>query len=111
MTARAGPGRGRRSRLLGPEPRPQPHELPDAEVVVRLRREARDVREDRPPLSRDHADDAASRTLLDDPSVDAVAIATPVSTHYELAERALEAGKHVFVEKPLAALVATRPSS
>ena len=37
------------------------------------------------------------------PDLDAVAIATPVSTHYELARRALEAGKHVFVEKPLAA--------
>src|ERR687897_2164388 len=35
--------------------------------------------------------------------VDAVAIATPVSTHYALARSALEAGKHVFVEKPLAA--------
>ena len=34
--------------------------------------------------------------------VDAVVIATPISTHYELAKRALLAGKHVFVEKPLA---------
>lgn len=34
--------------------------------------------------------------------VDAVVIATPISTHYELARRALEAGKHVMVEKPLA---------
>ncbi len=41
-------------------------------------------------------------TLLEDPRLDAVAIATTVSTHYELAVRALEAGKHVFVEKPLA---------
>lgn len=40
--------------------------------------------------------------LLEDPSVVAVTIATPVPTHYELALRALEAGKHVFVEKPLA---------
>jgi predicted dehydrogenase len=51
---------------------------------------------------------AARRTtdldqVLDDPSVDAVLIATPVSTHFPLASRALEAGKHVFVEKPLAA--------
>ena len=40
--------------------------------------------------------------LIDDLSIDAVAIATPVSTHYEFALRALEAGKHVLVEKPLA---------
>jgi predicted dehydrogenase len=40
--------------------------------------------------------------VLGDPRVDAVAIATPVSTHYDLAWSALEAGKHVFVEKPLA---------
>jgi predicted dehydrogenase len=38
--------------------------------------------------------------LLADPELDAVSIATPVVTHYELARRALEAGKHVFVEKP-----------
>ena len=40
--------------------------------------------------------------LIDDPTIDAVAIATPVSTHYELALRSLQAGKHVLVEKPLA---------
>jgi predicted dehydrogenase len=40
--------------------------------------------------------------LIDDPSVDAVAIATPVSTHFDFAMRALAAGKHVLVEKPLA---------
>jgi predicted dehydrogenase len=40
--------------------------------------------------------------LIGDPSIDAVAIATPVSTHYELALRALQEGKHVLVEKPLA---------
>jgi predicted dehydrogenase len=38
--------------------------------------------------------------LLADESVDGVVIATPVATHYELAKRALAAGKHVFVEKP-----------
>jgi predicted dehydrogenase len=42
-------------------------------------------------------------TVLEDETVDAVAIATPVSTHFELASAALQAGKHVFVEKPLAA--------
>ena len=38
--------------------------------------------------------------VLADGSVEAVVVATPVPTHYELARRALEAGKHVFVEKP-----------
>jgi len=43
---------------------------------------------------------------LADDSLDAVAIATHVPSHAELAERALEAGKHCFVEKPLAQSVA-----
>ena len=38
--------------------------------------------------------------LLADDTLDAVAIATPVPTHHALAKQALEAGKHVFVEKP-----------
>jgi len=50
---------------------------------------------------------AARRTqslddLLGDPALDAVVLATPVPTHAELAERVLRAGKHCFVEKPLA---------
>jgi predicted dehydrogenase len=44
--------------------------------------------------------------VLADPALDAVAIATPVPTHAELAVRVLEAGKHCFVEKPLAQSVA-----
>jgi predicted dehydrogenase len=40
--------------------------------------------------------------LLDDPDLDAVALATSVPTHHALARRALEAGKHLLVEKPLA---------
>ena len=38
--------------------------------------------------------------MLEDPELEAVVIATPVPTHYELARHALEAGKHVLVEKP-----------
>lgn len=44
--------------------------------------------------------------ILEDPSVDAVAIATPASTHFDLVRSALEAGKHVIVEKPLTPSVA-----
>jgi len=40
--------------------------------------------------------------LLADPAVDAVVVATPVATHYRLAMAAIDAGKHVLVEKPLA---------
>ncbi|MCU1259812.1 MAG: oxidoreductase domain protein [Bryobacterales bacterium] len=43
------------------------------------------------------------RELLRDPDIDAVVIATPVSTHYDLAMKALQAGKHVLVEKPMTA--------
>jgi predicted dehydrogenase len=43
--------------------------------------------------------------LLNDPKVDAIAIATPVTSHFALALRALQAGKHVLVEKPLATTV------
>jgi len=39
--------------------------------------------------------------MLRDPAIDAVAIATPVRTHYEIAAAALTAGKHVLVEKPI----------
>src|SRR5437763_3434678 len=41
--------------------------------------------------------------ILQNPGIDAVAIATPISTHYDLAMQALRADKHVLVEKPLAA--------
>jgi predicted dehydrogenase len=40
--------------------------------------------------------------LLSDPALDAVVLATPVPTHADLAVRALQGGKHCFVEKPLA---------
>ncbi len=44
--------------------------------------------------------------LLNDPSLDAIAVASSVPTHHPLGLRALAAGKHVFIEKPLAASVA-----
>lgn len=78
------------------------HEVPDVEVawVCDLREEVLDVVGRRYP--------AVQRTtryddLLEDPSLAAVVVATPVSSHFELAAAALRAGKHVFVEKPLAA--------
>ena len=40
--------------------------------------------------------------VLADPAITAIALATPAVTHYEMAKAALEAGKDVFVEKPLA---------
>jgi len=43
---------------------------------------------------------ASFEEMLADETVDAVVIATPVPTHYALAKQALEAGRHVFVEKP-----------
>lgn len=46
-----------------------------------------------------------ARDLLNDASVDAVAICTPVHTHFELAHAAIRAGKHVLVEKPLTSSV------
>lgn len=50
-------------------------------------------------LTTDHA------SLFADPAIDAVCIATPVNTHRALVEQALAAGKHVFVEKPLASTI------
>ena len=39
--------------------------------------------------------------VFNDNFIDAIAIATPVSTHYDLAKRSLESGRHVWIEKPL----------
>jgi predicted dehydrogenase len=49
--------------------------------------------------------------LLGDPTLDAIALATPVPTHAPLAGRVLRAGKHCFVEKPLAQTVADAESA
>src|SRR5512138_2535816 len=44
--------------------------------------------------------------ILNSTEIDAVAVITPVSSHFELAKKALENGKHVFVEKPFTASAA-----
>lgn len=44
--------------------------------------------------------------MVGDPSIDAVAVCTHVSAHYPLAKKALQAGKHVLIEKPMTAKVA-----
>lgn len=49
-------------------------------------------------------DDA--HAMIRDPEIDVIAVATPVSTHFALAKAALEAGKHVVVEKPLCGSIA-----
>jgi predicted dehydrogenase len=76
-------------------------ELPEAEVSVC------DMRPDAIEAVRRRYPSIKGRTrleeVLEDPTVEAVAIATPVGSHYQLALSALLAGKHVFVEKPLAA--------
>ena len=43
--------------------------------------------------------------VLDDPEIDAVLLATPIATHHDLGRRVLEAGKNVFIEKPMASSV------
>ena len=48
----------------------------------------------------------SSDRIMDDPEIHGVIIATPAASHFQLAKRALLAGKHVFVEKPLATKVA-----
>lgn len=76
-------------------------ELPGCDVAAIC-----DARPDRLELAARRCPSARTTRHVDDvmrdPSVDAVVVATPVSTHYPLARAALEAGKHVLVEKPLA---------
>jgi predicted dehydrogenase len=80
------------------------HDLPDAEVawVCDRQEHALERVARRYPSVRPTTD---YTRLLDDAALDAVVIATPVGTHHALAAAALDARKHVFVEKPLAASV------
>src|SRR4029078_8798073 len=108
--------------LLGPEPRaplprgpPHPRGPDRRAVRAGARRRARWVgTAGRQPARRQAAATtvphikcvADAAAVIADPDVDAVAIATPIFTHHALAKAALEAGKHVVVEKPLAPSVA-----
>jgi predicted dehydrogenase len=75
-------------------------ELPDATVarVVDLRPQRLELAKRRHPGAEISTD---IDSIFTDPGVDAIAIATPVSTHFNLALRALQSGKHVLVEKPI----------
>lgn len=77
------------------------YETPGAQVacVSDLRPERLKLLQNRYPAVRATT---SHRELIEDPGIDAVVIATPVATHFDLAMRALQAGKHVLVEKPLA---------
>ncbi len=76
------------------------HALPDAHLVAVADADAPRLAEPaRLYGARTYVD---YRELLADPTLDAVAISTPARTHFEIARAALERGKHVLVEKPLA---------
>lgn len=77
-------------------------ETPNCEIkaVSDLHSERRDIVKKRFPFVKTYRNDD---DLLRDKSIDAVAIATPISTHFKIAMAALKKGKHVLVEKPLAA--------
>jgi predicted dehydrogenase len=79
-------------------------EAPGAEpvAVADLSKERLEAMRKRFPALRVTTD---HREIFDDRSIDAVCIATPVGSHRTLAEEAFAAGKHVFVEKPLAGTV------
>ena len=76
-------------------------DLSESEVVA-----VSDVRPERLTLAKNRYPNlnvyADYHALINDTNVDAVAIATPVSSHFELVMKSLLAGKHVLVEKPLA---------
>lgn len=72
-------------------------------TVVDFSKERRDYVQGLYPAVKVAAD---VKEVFQDAEIDAVVIATPVRTHFELSTRALKAGKHILVEKPLATSVA-----
>jgi predicted dehydrogenase len=78
------------------------NEVPDARVI-----KVCDLRPDRLALIRPRYPTVETTRdydeMLADPKIDAVAIATPVSTHFEFALKALQSGRHVLIEKPMTA--------
>jgi predicted dehydrogenase len=79
-------------------------EAPGAQVIAvsDLNPERLAVVQARHPLVKTTTD---YRDLLRDPSIDAVVVSTPVSTHYELGMQVLRSGRHLLLEKPLTASV------
>jgi predicted dehydrogenase len=75
-------------------------ETPGAQVVAvsDLRPQRLSLVQSRYPAVKTYTD---AKELIADPSIDAVIISTPVSSHFQLALEALQSGKHVLVEKPL----------
>ena len=79
----------------------------DAVAVADLSQDRLDAISKRFPALRVTTD---YREVIGDPSIDAICVVTPVGTHRKLAEEAFAAGKHVFVEKPLAKTVSDAES-
>ncbi|MFO0359304.1 MAG: Gfo/Idh/MocA family protein [Flavobacteriales bacterium] len=79
--------------------------IPDVRVKLVV-----DLRPERLQVARANYPQIETSTDIDsiwkDPEVDAVVVATPVFTHFELAKKALESGKHVLLEKPMTDTVA-----
>ncbi|MBI4008829.1 Gfo/Idh/MocA family oxidoreductase [Candidatus Roizmanbacteria bacterium] len=77
-------------------------ELPDCQVE-----KVADLRQERLTLLKKHYPSVEVSSdiddILKDPQIDAVVVATPVTSHFLLGEKVLKAGKHVLVEKPMAA--------
>jgi predicted dehydrogenase len=82
------------------------NEMPDASLAVVCDADVDRLSEVKRRLTHVEVSDDFER-ILDDPTIDAVVVATPATTHFDLTKRALAAGKHVLVEKPLTTESAT----